>query len=64
MPSNVGVQIIGAPRRHSLCWFHVDTSLLVSQTDGRLLFLTQMDPLYLILPYLIKSGIEVRSKNH
>uniref|UniRef100_H2UNP6 Ribonuclease H2 subunit B n=1 Tax=Takifugu rubripes TaxID=31033 RepID=H2UNP6_TAKRU len=28
------------------------------QRDGRLLFITQMDPLYLILPYLIKSGIE------
>ncbi|XP_041663232.1 ribonuclease H2 subunit B [Cheilinus undulatus] len=28
------------------------------QRDGRLLFVTQMDPLYLILPYLIKSGKE------
>ncbi|XP_049450522.1 ribonuclease H2 subunit B isoform X1 [Epinephelus fuscoguttatus] len=28
------------------------------QRDGRLLFLTPMDPLYLILPYLIKSGRE------
>ncbi|XP_077392870.1 ribonuclease H2 subunit B isoform X1 [Festucalex cinctus] len=27
-------------------------------TDGRLLFITPMDPLYLILPYLIKSGKE------
>lgn len=31
-------------------------------TDGRLLFVTPMDPLYLILPYLIKSGQEVRTK--
>lgn len=30
--------------------------------DGRLLFVTPMDPLYLILPYLIKSGQEVRRK--
>ncbi|XP_044073582.1 ribonuclease H2 subunit B isoform X2 [Siniperca chuatsi] len=28
------------------------------QRDGRLLFVTLMDPLYLILPYLIKSGRE------
>ncbi|KAM3607720.1 uncharacterized protein V6R79_012570 [Siganus canaliculatus] len=28
------------------------------QRDGRLLFVTPMDPLYLILPYLIKSGRE------
>ncbi|KAL6101058.1 rnaseh2b [Pungitius sinensis] len=28
------------------------------QRDGRLLFVTPMDPLYLILPYLIKSGKE------
>ncbi|XP_061580596.1 ribonuclease H2 subunit B isoform X2 [Cololabis saira] len=28
------------------------------QSDGRLLFVTPMDPLYLILPYLIKSGKE------
>ncbi|KAM9342198.1 ribonuclease H2 subunit B isoform 2-T2 [Pholidichthys leucotaenia] len=28
------------------------------QRDGRLLFITPMDPLYLILPYLIKSGRE------
>ncbi|CAJ1079695.1 ribonuclease H2 subunit B isoform X2 [Xyrichtys novacula] len=28
------------------------------QRDGRLLFITPMDPLYLILPYLIKSGKE------
>uniref|UniRef100_A0A3Q4BVV4 Ribonuclease H2 subunit B n=1 Tax=Mola mola TaxID=94237 RepID=A0A3Q4BVV4_MOLML len=28
------------------------------QRDGRLLFVTPMDPLYLILPCLIKSGIE------
>lgn len=33
------------------------------QTDGRLLFVTPMDPLYLILPYLIKSGKEVRYWN-
>ncbi|XP_071334329.1 ribonuclease H2 subunit B isoform X1 [Trachinotus anak] len=28
------------------------------QRDGRLLFVTPMDPLYLILPYLIKAGKE------
>ncbi|XP_075962423.1 ribonuclease H2 subunit B isoform X1 [Anarhichas minor] len=28
------------------------------QRDGRLLFVTPMDPLYLIMPYLIKSGKE------
>ncbi|XP_057709475.1 ribonuclease H2 subunit B isoform X2 [Corythoichthys intestinalis] len=28
------------------------------QRDGRLLFVTPMDPLYLILPYLMKSGKE------
>ncbi|KAM4561169.1 ribonuclease H2 subunit B isoform 2-T2 [Fundulus diaphanus] len=28
------------------------------QRDGKLLFVTQMDPLYLILPYMIKSGRE------
>lgn len=28
------------------------------QQDGRLLFVTPMDPLYLVLPYLIKSGKE------
>ncbi|XP_047457710.1 ribonuclease H2 subunit B isoform X2 [Mugil cephalus] len=28
------------------------------QRDGRLMFVTPMDPLYLILPYLIKSGKE------
>ncbi|CAG05780.1 unnamed protein product, partial [Tetraodon nigroviridis] len=28
------------------------------QRDGKLLFITPMDPLYLILPYLMKSGIE------
>ncbi|XP_029967834.1 ribonuclease H2 subunit B isoform X2 [Salarias fasciatus] len=28
------------------------------QRDGKLLFVTPMDPLYLILPYLIKSGKE------
>ncbi|XP_036966120.1 ribonuclease H2 subunit B isoform X3 [Acanthopagrus latus] len=28
------------------------------QRDGRLLFVTPMDPLYLMLPYLIKSGKE------
>ncbi|XP_023130732.2 ribonuclease H2 subunit B isoform X1 [Amphiprion ocellaris] len=28
------------------------------QRDGRLIFVTPMDPLYLILPYLIKSGKE------
>uniref|UniRef100_A0A3B5MUZ2 Ribonuclease H2 subunit B n=1 Tax=Xiphophorus couchianus TaxID=32473 RepID=A0A3B5MUZ2_9TELE len=28
------------------------------QRDGKLLFVTQMDPLYLILPYMIKSGQE------
>uniref|UniRef100_A0A3Q2XF07 Ribonuclease H2 subunit B n=1 Tax=Hippocampus comes TaxID=109280 RepID=A0A3Q2XF07_HIPCM len=28
------------------------------QRDGRLLFVTQMDPLFLMLPYLIKSGKE------
>ncbi|KAM9850687.1 ribonuclease H2 subunit B isoform 2-T2 [Aulostomus maculatus] len=28
------------------------------QRDGRLLFVTPMDPLFLILPYLIKSGKE------
>lgn len=28
------------------------------QRDGRLIFITPMDPLYLILPYLIKSGKE------
>ncbi|XP_013867156.1 ribonuclease H2 subunit B isoform X1 [Austrofundulus limnaeus] len=28
------------------------------QRDGRLIFVTPMDPLYLILPYLIKSGRE------
>lgn len=28
------------------------------QRDGRLLFITPMDPLFLILPYLIKSGKE------
>ncbi|XP_034042852.1 ribonuclease H2 subunit B [Thalassophryne amazonica] len=28
------------------------------QRDGKLLFITQMDPLYLILPYLVKSGKE------
>ncbi|KAM8855570.1 ribonuclease H2 subunit B isoform 1-T3 [Spinachia spinachia] len=28
------------------------------QRDGRLLFVTPLDPLYLILPYLIKSGKE------
>ncbi|XP_040913232.1 ribonuclease H2 subunit B isoform X2 [Toxotes jaculatrix] len=28
------------------------------QRDGRLLFITPMDPLYLILPYLIKAGKE------
>lgn len=36
-------------------------SWFVGQTvhrDGRLLFVTPMDPLYLILPYLIKSGKE------
>nr|XP_057938118.1 ribonuclease H2 subunit B [Doryrhamphus excisus] len=30
----------------------------IVQRDGRLLFVTPMDPLYLILPYLIKSGKE------
>ncbi|XP_023193262.1 ribonuclease H2 subunit B isoform X2 [Xiphophorus maculatus] len=28
------------------------------QRDGKLLFVTRMDPLYLILPYMIKSGQE------
>ncbi|XP_054887258.1 ribonuclease H2 subunit B isoform X3 [Poeciliopsis prolifica] len=28
------------------------------QRDGKLLFITQMDPLYLILPYMIKCGQE------
>ncbi|XP_043986628.1 ribonuclease H2 subunit B [Gambusia affinis] len=28
------------------------------QRDGKLLFITEMDPLYLILPYMIKSGQE------
>lgn len=35
-------------------WFVGETV----QRDGRLLFVTPMDPLYLILPYLIKSGKE------
>lgn len=30
------------------------------QRDGRLLFVSPMDPLYLILPYLIKSGKEAK----
>ncbi|XP_029315008.1 ribonuclease H2 subunit B [Cottoperca gobio] len=30
------------------------------QRDGRLLFVTPMDPLYLIIPYLIKSGKECK----
>lgn len=35
-------------------WFVGETV----QRDGRLLFVTPMDPLYLIMPYLIKSGKE------
>lgn len=46
-----------------ILYWHIPLYILFYQTDGRLLFVTPMDPLYLILPYLMKSGIEVRSNN-
>ncbi|KAF3694680.1 Ribonuclease H2 subunit B [Channa argus] len=45
---------VKAFEEHFHSWFVGQTV----QRDGRLLFVTPMDPLYLILPYLIKSGKE------